>query len=325
MSVVSLRTMMGSAMGLRIGMTALNYGLFWLLSHRLPGEQLGAYSVLMNVFLLVQLLPLLGLNVPLVRRVAADHACAACEMSNAVAFSLPVGLMISVLVVAFGWASFGPELHVPILLVAAVLWPTAWTLVAESTLLGMERMIDIVHVQILEVVLRVLGAWSAIQAGWGLDGVFAALLTLRWVSAVLYLRLPGLPRPQRRLVSREFWWRNLHEMPVFLGIAVLAAFSQRLDVIVLSHVRPLAEVAVYAAAARLYDASLMLPTVAAMVMMPTLSRLYSTEPGQFRQLLQRGLHLSLAGGMLVALAVAALAEPLVAWLYQASLGGAAPP
>jgi O-antigen/teichoic acid export membrane protein len=59
-------------------------------------------------------------------------------------------------------------------------------------------------------------------------------------------------------------------------------------------------------------------------MMPTLSRLYSTEPGQFRQLLQRGLHLSLAGGMLVALAVAALAEPLVAWLYQASLGGAAP-
>jgi O-antigen/teichoic acid export membrane protein len=324
MSAVSLRTMLGSAMGLRLAMAGLNYGLFWLLSHQLPAEQLGAYSVLMNVFLLVQLLPLLGLNVPLVRRVAADHACASPEMSNALAFSLPVALLISGIVWAFGRWSYPESMHLPFGLVALVLWPTAWTLVAESTLLGMERMTDIVRVQTLEVVLRVACAWAAVRAGWGLDGVFAALLALRWLSAVLYLRLPGLPRPRRALISHALWRRNLSEVPMFLGIALLAAFSARLDVIVLSHLRPLAEVGVYAAAARLYDASLMLPTVAALVMMPTLARLFANDLAQFRTLFLRALGLGLGGGMLVALAVAALAGPLIGWLYKPSLAGAAP-
>jgi hypothetical protein len=58
----SLRVLLGSAMGLRLAMAALNFALFWLLAHRLDTAELGGFSVLMNLFLMVQLLPLLGLS-----------------------------------------------------------------------------------------------------------------------------------------------------------------------------------------------------------------------------------------------------------------------
>lgn len=323
MSQNSLRSMLSSAMGLRLTMAALNYGLFWILSHRLPTEQLGAYSLLMNIFLLVQILPLLGLNAALIRRAATERERLPEELSNALALSGPVSLALALAVLALGWWGYPPALRWPFVCVALSLLPTAWTLVAESALLGLERMVDIARVQCLEVVLRALLAYGAVQLGWGLPGVFGVLLGLRLLSALIYLRVPGLPRPQRRWLRRDVQRRNLAEVPVFFGIALLAALSQRLDVIVLSRLDGLHEVAVYAAASRLYDAALMLPTIAALVMMPTLARLYASDLPRFRELLVLALRASLGGGMLVALTVAALAQPVISLLYRPEVGEAA--
>jgi O-antigen/teichoic acid export membrane protein len=312
----SLRAMLSSAMGLRLSMAVLNYGLFWSLSHRLPTEALGGYSLLMNIFLLVQVLPLLGLSTPLIRRAATEREQLAAEMSNALAFGWPVALVIGLAVVALSWWSYPPALRLPFLCVALSLLPTTWTLVAESSLLGMERMVDIARVQFIEVLLRAVLAYAAVAWGHGLEGVFAVLLGLRLLAAAMYLRVPGLPRPRQALVSRHILRRSLDEVPVFLGIALLAALSSRLDVILLSRLKSLHEVAVYAAASRLYDAALMLPTIAALVMMPTLARLFSADLPRFRELLVQALRISLGGGMLIALAVAALAQPVIDLLYR---------
>ena len=320
----SLRVLLGSAMGLRLAMAVLNFSLFWLLSHRLSTEALGGFSVLMNLFLLVQLLPLLGLSMPLIRRAASEREQLGAEMSNAFALALPVAGLIALVLVAVGHWHYPPELFLPFLLLAATLLPGAWTLVAECSLLGLERMTDIARVQCAEVLARVLLSVLVVELGYGLTGVFAVLLLLRLVVAGVYLRLPGLPRPQRALLSRDILRRNLKEVPMFFGIAVLAALSARLDVLVLSRVQGLAEVGVYASAARLYDAALMLPTVAALTMMPTLARLFTQEPAQFRSLLRQALSGSLAVGAVVALAVAALSPWVIGWLYRPEMAAAAP-
>lgn len=320
----SLRVLLGSAMGLRLTMAVLNYGLFWLLSRRLSTEALGGFSVLMNLYLMVQLLPLLGLSVPLIRRAATERDRLGEEMSNALVIALPVSVVIAVLLVAAGHWHYPPELFVPFLLLAAALLPGAWTLVAEVTLLGMERMTDIARVQCVEVLVRVLLSVAAVELGFGLTGVFTVLLVLRLAVAMTYLSLPGLPRPSWSLLSGALLRRNLGEVPVYFGIALLAALSARLDVLVLSRVQGLAEVGVYAAAGRLYDAALMLPTVAALTMMPTLARLFKEEPTHFRQLLRLAIRASLALGMVVALAVAALSPWVIGVLYKPAMAGAAP-
>ena len=320
----SLSHALGSAMGARIGMAVLNYGLFWMLSHRLGTSALGGYSLLMNVFYMSALMPLLGLSTALTRRAATEREHVGREMSNALVFAAPVAVVITLLIGTVGPASYGAELRTPFLLLALSLLPTAWSLVSESTLLGLERVADIARVQFAETVLRTGFALLAVSLGYGLAGVFAVFLALRCAVAIAYRFHPLLPRFDRREVSRALQRRNWHEVPVFLGIGMLAAVSGRIDIIALSRMAGLHEAGVYAAASRLYDASLMLPTIAALSVMPTLARLFASDRAYFRGVLVLAMRLSLGAGFVVALAVAALAQPIIQLLYRPEMAPAAP-
>jgi O-antigen/teichoic acid export membrane protein len=324
MKAGSLSHALGSAMGARIGMAVLNYGLFWVLSHRLGTAALGGYSLLMNVFYMSALMPLLGLSTALTRRAATEREHVGVELSNALVFAAPVAIVITLLIGGVGQASYGPELRTPFWLLALALLPTASSLVSESTLLGLERVADIARVQFVETILRTGFALLAVSRGYGLTGVFGVFLALRVAVAVAYRFHPLLPRFDLHQVSRAVQRRNWHEVPVFLGIGLLAAVSGRIDIIALSRMAGLHEAGVYAAASRLYDASLMLPTIAALSVMPTLARLFASDRAYFRSVLVLAMRLSLGAGFVVALAVAALAQPIIHLLYRPEMADAAP-
>ena len=320
----SLSHALGSAMGARIGMAVLNYGLFWMLSHRLGTSALGGYSLLMNVFYMSALMPLLGLSTPVTRRAATEREHVGRELSNALVFAAPVALVITLLIGVVGSASSGAELRTPFWLLALSLLPTASSLVSESTLLGLERVADIARVQFAETVLRTGLALAAVAAGYGLAGVFVVFLVLRVGVAIAYRFHPLLPHFAWREVSRVVQRRNWHEVPVFLGIGLLAAVSGRVDIIALSRMAGLHEAGVYAAASRLYDASLMLPTIAALSVMPTLARLFASDRPYFQGVLVLAMRVSLGAGFVVALGVAALAQPIIQLLYRPEMAAAAP-
>lgn len=314
---------LGSTFASRLLMAAANYGLFWLLSHRLSVDALGGYSLLMNVFLMVQLLPLLGLAIPLQRRASTHPQDLPQEVSNALAFALPVSVLLMLAIAGAGLAYPG-ELRLPFVLVALSVLPSAWILVAECTLLGQERMHVIARVQLAEALLRVVGVVWAERLGYGLSGAFAVFLLMRLLTAAAYAQQRSVPRPRWSLLSRAMQRRNLAELPVFLGIALLAALASRVDVIVLSRLASLSEVGIYASAARLYDAALMLPTVAAIMVMPLLARQFQAEREKFSHTLQITMRFALGIGLTVALGVAALAEPVIELLYKPELAAAAP-
>lgn len=327
MSALSRRKMLdavGSSMGARVGTAGLNYGLFWCLSHRLGSEALGGFSLLMNVFLMLQTLPLLGLGIPLWRRSATEPHHLRRELSNALAFALPVAALLGVSVGAIGLWSYGAPMHVPFLLIGASLLPTACTLVAESSLLGRDRVGDVARVNLLESLVRSLLTLAVVWLGGGLASVFSVFLVLRVAAAATYLSHRSIPRPRTRLLSMRMQRRNLAEVPVFLAIALVAAMASRLDLIVLAQLRGLQDAAIYSAASRLYDATLMIPTVTALVMLPTLARQFESAREQFRSTLEIALRVSLVLGLGVALAVAALAQPIIDLLYRPEMSGAAP-
>lgn len=316
--------MLGSALGSRVATAALNYGLFWSLSRMVSTEMVGGFSLLMNVFLLVQLLPLLGLTVPLIRRVATAQQDLSSEVTNAFAFAAPVSVVIAMIVGVWGHLAYGNELAVAAWFVALSLLPTAWTIVAEAALLGRERMAEIARINFVESLLRTVMAVACAWLGYGLIGVFAVFLSLRLVAAALYAFHPALPLPS---VSEWRWHlqlRNWREMPVFFGIALVAALVSRLDVITLSHLRSLHDVAVYAAASRLYDAAQMIPTMTALVVLPTLARQFVSSRDQFRDTLGLSVRVSLMIGLGLALVASALAQPLIHLLYRPELAEAAP-
>lgn len=312
-----------SSLSARLAMAVLNYGLFWQLSHRLDSASLGGFSLLMNLFFLLQGLPLLGLTSPLARRAATEPEQLPAEFSNAWAFAMPVALLLAVGTGGFGWATYPAALHPAFWLLAASLLPSAWVLVAETALLGCERMSLVARVQCLESLGRLVLMSVAVWLGGDLTGLFAIFLGLRCLAAALYALHPAVPAVDLSLLRRTLWRRNWSEVPVFLGIALLAVLTQRIDLILLSKLDGLAAAGVYAAAARLYEAALMVPTIAAMVMLPALARLYVSDGAQFRDMLGQALRWSLAVGLAVALLVAALAPQIIHLLYAAHLSEAA--
>lgn len=313
-----LMARLGSTLGARLVMAAVNFGLFWALSHSFDMTSLGTYSLLMNLFFMTLGLPLLGLSVPLERRAAAEPDTLAREVSNALVIALPMGALLGVALGAYGQLTHEAAVALPFWLLGAAVWVSAATLVAESALLGREQMAFIARAQCGEAVLRTVLALAAVWAGGGLTAVMLVFLLLRVGITLIYFSSPRMPRPVAALVDRTVFRRNLAELPVFFGIASVVGIVSRLDLLVLDHLEGKTQVAIYTVAARLYEASLMLPTAVALVLLPALARLFAADERRFTISLVVMLQGVMWIGMPVALAVAALAEPLMTLLYPAS-------
>lgn len=309
---------------LRLGVAATGFALFWLLSHELPAAELGGFSVWMNAFLLLQALPLLGLNVHVVRELAAHPGQQAQEISHATAFALFFGALMTVGVIAYGLLAADAAMRLPCVLLGLALLPSAWVLVVESALIGREQLPVLTAVTLAESLWRVLGAAVSLACGWGLLGVFAFFLAGRLLTCALYLGFGGLPAPSWRLVSRAGLQRYLMLAPTYLAIGLVSVASSRMDVLLLSRLRGLGDVGVYAAAAKLYEASLMVSTMALMIVYPLLARLFVQDREAFAQMLARCVRWGLLLGPPLVMVGMALAQPLVQWLYAPRLWGAAP-
>ena len=324
---MTLRTLLGklaSVTVLRLGVAASGFALFWLLSHHLSSAALGGFSVLMNTFFLLQAMPLLGLGVHLIREVAAHPAQQPHDISVATALALPVSGLLCLGLIGHGLWIAHDDLRPSFMLLGLSMWPTAWVLVAESALIGREQLKVLTWVNLLESLWRMLGAGVAVWQGWGLTGVFAFFLSGRVLAAVAYGWGAGLPRPRLALVSLKAWQHWVTLAPTYFAIALVSAACSRIDMIVLSQLRSLQDVGVYAAGAKLYEASLMVSTMALMIVFPVLSRLFATDRAAFATLLARCMRWGLLLGVPAVLVGMALAPTVVQWLYAPSLWGAAP-
>lgn len=321
------RRLLGNAASmtaLRIGMAALGFALFWLLSHRLPAAELGGFSLLMNTFFLLQALPLLGLNFQLTRLVATQPEASPEHVSNSLAFALPPTIAMALALVAYGQWFAAPELRLPTALLGLAMLPTAWTVVAEATLVGREALRGVAGVNLAEAVVRAAGAWVALEQGWGLTGVFACFLVGRVGAALCYFGQADVPRPSLPEIKPGVLRHYLAATPTYLGITVATAVYTRVDVILLARLTTLQDVGTYAAAAKLYEASQMVSTIAVVVVFPVLARLFATDRAAFGLVLSRSLRWGMLLGMPLVLIGMALAPWLVQHVYKPVLWGAGP-
>lgn len=319
----TLWSALGSAVFLRLVMAVVNFGQFWIFTRLLPAEELGGYSLILGVLMMLHALPLLGLSVPLIRRVATAPGGASAEVSNAFALSLPMAIVITTGVYVYGVTHFDAALHAPLTSLAFTMIPAAWILVAECALLGLERMDLITKVQGVEAVGRLIFGVLAIHLGFGLQGIFVCIFLLRGLVALYYKLSPVVPAVRWRAVSLAIQKRNVSEIPTFIGIVVLASLVMRVDVLVLERTRNLSEVALFAAGSRLYEAALMVPTMAAQALMPTLARMLQEDEGKFKVMFKEVLSQIMLLGGLFAIGLAALASVAVYLVYPIHLQGAA--
>jgi O-antigen/teichoic acid export membrane protein len=278
----------------------------------------------MNTFFLLQTLPLLGLGVHLTREVAAQPTQRGALLGQALVFSAPWALVLMLGVGLYGQWGSDPLLGTAHWLLGLALLPTAYILVAESALVGMEQVRPLTWVNLLEAAVRVAGSALVVHRGGELSSVFAVFLLGRLLTAAVYLRLATLPRIEWPTGRWQAWQALWREAPPYLGLAVVTAATSRLDVLLVSRLQGLEAAGVYAAAARLYEASQMVSTMALVVIFPVLARLFTTDPPAFAALLDRCLRWGLLLGVPAVLGVSSLMPWLVHLLYAPHLWASAP-
>lgn len=297
----------------RIGSAGMSFVLFWWLTRKIPASEVGGFALAMSTFFALQAMQLLGLNFALVRVIATKPEQLARQVNNYWWFSLPVSLVLSIGLVAYAWIATEGTVCTALMLTALALLPTSWIVVAEAALVGIERMDWVARANLSEAAWRLIAGVVAVSLGGQLVSVLLVFLAGRLAVAALYLLVAVLPRPRLNVLPGRADWFELGGMtPVFFSIAVLAAINARYDILSLSHLVSLSEVGMYSAAAKVYEALLMVPTFASIVVLPRLSRMFQEDAAHFGA----ALSLTLKGGMLIATPFAVAGALAVPWFMH---------
>ncbi len=294
---------------------------------RLRGaEELGAYSLVMAVFVLLESLAAFGLPVVVTREVAKRPGDAGRQFAAGCAVGL--GIVLGLLAVAVPalllWGGGTPVSVAMAILVAAVV-PSVITAFATAVLLALEHVTDFVTIDLVERTARAgLGA-GAVFLGSGIVAVAWITLALRLAAAGVYLlrlRSRGVTLSPR--IDRGVAGSLLRDLPVLGLIPVVNNLYTRADVFMLSLLVPLADVGLYSAALRLVDIARTFPSAFGRSLYPHLSRLAGGADAALGLVLRRATrHLLLAMGAAVVV-LGGLAEEIIGVLYGGDFLAAAP-
>jgi O-antigen/teichoic acid export membrane protein len=323
MNVSTLLRNLSSIGAMRLGTAGLSFLLFWLLSHLLGSEALGAFSLLFGVYLFAQYLPLLGLYIAIVRDAALPETDMPRLIANANAIALPTGVVVAILIGTIGTVFYPQNLHTAFWLVGLSIVPTAWTDVVEASLMGQQRMSIMATVNLGEALLRALGGGIAVAQGFGLTGVFVVFFVCRCMAMLGYVMRSGLPHAPLRLIDQRRVRAYLHECPVFFAILVLSMLASRVDLFMLSRLVPLGEMGVYSVGTKIYEAMLMVPSVVATALYPALVGAREISINSYEKLISQAVFWALIIGLPFVIAMGILSTPLIALLFSAEFRSAA--
>lgn len=294
---------------------------------RLRGaEELGAYSLVMSVFVLLESLAALGLPVVVTREVAKRPEEAATQFAAGCAVGLGIVLALLVLAVPglLVWGGRTPVSIAMAVLALAVL-PSVITAFATAVLLALEHVTDFVSIDLVERSARAGLGSLAVFCGSGIVAVAWITLALRGLAALVYLlRLRRRRVAVTMRVDRTVARRLLREVPVLGMIPVVNILYSRADIFMLSLLVPMADVGLYGAALRVVDIARTLPSAFGRALYPKLSRLAGARDDALHDVVHRATrHLLLAMGVGVVM-LGGLADSVIGLLYGPGFSSAAP-
>ena len=294
---------------------------------RLRGaEELGAYSLVMAVFVFIESLAALGLPVVVTREVAKRPA----EASRQFAAGCAVGLGIVVGVLAFvipGLLIWGQRTRVTLamaILAVAVL-PSVITAFGTAVLLALDHVTDFVSIDFVEKMGRAALGSALVFFGFGIIAIAWVMLLLRFLAAAAYvarLRRRGIAVTPR--VDLRACGLLLRDVPVTGMIPILNAVYVRTDVFMLTWLTSLADVGYYGAALRLVDISRTFPAAFGRALYPQLSRLGGLLETKLPEVFRRATRHLLIVMAVAVLVLSGLADRIIILLYGQTFAPAVP-
>lgn len=257
----------------RVVSAACAFLLLWFISQE-SVAQLGAFRTLFVFFLVVEFLPLLGMNQYIIREIARAPG----RVADYLVHGLLLGLFVSVFIGAalLGLSFYGgysPAVRTGLPLIMASLPATAAVLCLQSVLVATGRGTDFGVIQGAEAMARTIAGILLIKTTQNVLSVVACFVVLRWLIMVVYwyrVRPLTLPYPAR--VRGDLLKTFLAATPQFAGILLLFLVMRFAGQLMVPWMAGDAAAGQFAIVYQFLDLILLVPTAFAVNLMPLLAR-----------------------------------------------------
>ncbi len=288
-------------------------------------EVMGGYAFIVTFISMFSVVGQMGLQALLTREVAADRDKSSSYLSAALLLGLGSSIVLAVAMNGLkGYFHLSPSVSRGVFLMSLNLFPIFVIATFEAVFMGWERTDYILFQNVSGNVLRVALSLLFIHLGFGLVSLVVAIvistLYSAGVCAFTYARRLGALSLK---VDTGVAMRLLKASPTFLLITVVAILSARLDVLILTKLTDMTQVALYAAAYKLFEATLIVPQSYMKASFPYLSALFRSTPEALSRTNRDMLKHVLLYVFPTAAATVALAPLLVSVLYGGKFASSA--
>lgn len=253
---------------------------------RLMGtEVMGGYSFIITFIAMFSVIGQMGLQTLLTREVAANKNESSSYLSAAMFLGLCSSILLAfVMNVSKGYFGLSREVSFGVTVMSLNLFPIFVIATFEAVFMGFERTDLIVYQHLTGNLVRVVLSLIFIWQGLGLVSLVVAIVASTLVSVLVsiftYFKHLGKIRFK---VNPRVSLRLLKSSPTFLLITLVWIMWARLDMLFLTKLTNMTQVALYAAAFKLFEATMIIPQSYMKASFPHLSALYRSGPDFFQE------------------------------------------
>jgi O-antigen/teichoic acid export membrane protein len=291
--------------------------LFAVLARKLTKAEFGAYSLVLTLVLMGGMAVNFGIESVVIREVAKDRSRAKALFNS--------GILLAVLFSGVAWPSivfsalllgYGSEVVYLLGFGGAVLAFMGLGQISVAIIKAYERMEILVLVGLFTSVMSLMLNLGVLWLGWSIAGLMAVLLLSEGVKAAFFVTVvhrrfvPFSPGFDRR-VTLDLLRLTLP----FTLLMVCGALVHRVDLLIMGWIRPIDEVAVYGMATKFADILSLIGGGFAVALYPMLSSKVTSAPEELWGLYSDSIGVLAIFGFGAAVAVTALAEPMILLLF----------
>ena len=302
---------------LRVALPAFSVVLVMFLARRLGTEGLGRYTLAYAFLYFFSTLAPLGINAIITRDGAREPAHVGELLGGGLAASLISAVLVTVLMwITVALMGYDRKTGLAILVISFIVVPGALGVQLEGAASAIERMEFITISALAESLIKTAGGIGMLLAGYGLTAVLAFAVFGRMVGgAVLFVALRGTELEIHWLPRRETVSYLLRHAPTFLMISIFATLYWRIDVFMLSRMRPIEDVGFYGAAWRLLELGMVVPQTVCLAVYPQMAHSAHQNLERFGKLCRSTVRHLVAISLPIALCITVVTGPTLTMIY----------
>ena len=302
---------------LRVVMPLLSIALIMAISRLLGVKGLGQFTLAYGYLGVLNSIGPMGLNAVVTRDGARDRSTLHVTLENALALCVTNAIVLTV--VMCGLATFldydaGTKSAMLVLSLAII--PCTVGVLLDAAAMAIERVDQIAKGIALEYVIKLGLGVALLLLGYGLEVVLMMAVIGKIAACILQIRLLKQSQVRVRMgVDRGLMRRLLQLAPTFLGISVFATLYWRIDILMLSRLRPVEDVGYYGAAYRILELAMIFPQSVTMALYPQIAAAAHRNLAELQQLGKTALRYLSAFTLPTVVCAIILAKPGLSLLY----------